>query len=306
MTDLLVGSTGFVGTNLADSHSFGLAVHSSNIKQSFGRQWDLAIYAGIPSAMFLANNEPEADLEIMRNARLNIQRINPKRLVLISTISVYPDSRGKSELDAPEPDNPSAYGANRRQLEQWVREDFPDALVVRLPALYGIGLKKNFLYDLKNPAPVMLKEGKFHELAKECPLILESYAESQGGYFRQTQNADTNALNRWFGQHDFNSLCFTDSRSRFQFYSLGNLWEDIKHALEAEVNVLNIATAPLQAGEIYRHLHGTEWRNELDAEPFDYDMKTVHFGNTLEAPGYRQSKESTLEDVIEFVRNSAA
>jgi len=41
------------------------------------------------------------------------------------------------------------YGRHRLELEQFVRESF-HALVVRLPALFGPGLKKNAIYDLIN------------------------------------------------------------------------------------------------------------------------------------------------------------
>lgn len=94
----------------------------------------------------------------MRAARENIRRIAPQQLVLISSIAVLADSRGVYEDSPAQPaENLPAYGKNRLQLEQWVREDFPDALIVRLPALYGIGIKKNFLFDLHTITPTMLK-----------------------------------------------------------------------------------------------------------------------------------------------------
>ena len=77
--------------------------------------------------MFLANADPAADLAVMRAARENLRKIAPKQVVLVSSIAVYPDSRGKTEADAPDPTDPAlpAYGRNRRMLELWVRQDFP-------------------------------------------------------------------------------------------------------------------------------------------------------------------------------------
>ena len=120
--DLLVGSTGFVGGNLRAKHTFAAVCHSSNIAAQYGTQPDLCVYAGVPAAMFLANADPEADMEVMRTARENLRKIAPKSLVLISSIAVFADSRGRCEDDAPDTDGLPAYGRNRLQLEQWVRE----------------------------------------------------------------------------------------------------------------------------------------------------------------------------------------
>lgn len=167
--DLLVGSTGFVGGNLAAKHAFAAVCHSTDIAAQFGAKPDLCVYAGVPAAMFLANADPDADLAVMAAARENLRQIAPKQLVLISSIAVYADSREKDEQSPMTPDGLPAYGRNRLQLERWVREDYPNALIVRLPALYGIGLKKNFLFDLHTITPAMLKPEKYTELAQKSP-----------------------------------------------------------------------------------------------------------------------------------------
>ena len=148
---VLVGSTGFVGGNLLASHAFDAVCHSTDVADQFGKGNDLVVYAGVPAAM--------------RAARENLRRLAPKQAVLISSVCVYADSRGKTESDEPEGAVLAPYGANRLQLEQWVREDFDSALIVRLPALYGKGLKKNFLYDLHTVTPALLRPAKYEELA---------------------------------------------------------------------------------------------------------------------------------------------
>ena len=222
--DLLVGCTGFVGGNLAAAHTFAAACHSTDIETCFGMQPELCVYAGVPAAMFLANADPEADLAVMRAARQNLQRIAPKKLVLISTTAVYADCRAKYEDDLPDVTNLSAYGKNRLQLEQWVRRDSPDALIVRLPALYGQGLKKNFLFDLHTITPAMLKPAKYDELAAKSALVRGSYALAENGFYKLAPGCDRAALKAFFAANDFNALAFTDARSRYQFYPLARLW----------------------------------------------------------------------------------
>ena len=114
MNDLLVGATGFVGSNLRKSHTFAGMCHSTDIQDYFYSAPELCIYAGIPAAMFLANTNADADLAIMETARENIRKINPSKLVLVSTIAVYDETKGKDESSKIDESKLLPYGKNRR------------------------------------------------------------------------------------------------------------------------------------------------------------------------------------------------
>ena len=301
--DLLVGSTGFVGGNLRAKHTFAAVCHSSDIAAQYGTQPDLCVYAGVPAAMFLANADPEADMEVMRTARENLRKIAPKSLVLISSIAVFSDSRGRCEDDAPDTDGLPAYGRNRLQLEQWVREDFNDALIVRLPALYGAGLKKNFLFDLHTITPAMLKPEKYNELAEKLPLVKTGYTLADNGFYKLNGTADKTALKEFFAGNDFNALAFTDSRSRYQFYNLGRLWQDIEAARAAGLTMLHLCTPPISAAEAYTAVTGkADWTNELPKSPFDYDLRSRYAAVLGGSGDYLCTKEEELDDVTHFLR----
>lgn len=302
--DILVGSTGFVGTNLAAAHDFSLAVHSGNVQTAYGTRAELCVYAGVPSAMFLANADPEADLDVMRAARENLRRINAAQTVLVSTIAVYDDSRGRDEESQPDGGALPAYGANRLQLERWVREDFPQALIVRLPALYGRGLKKNFLYDLHTLIPAMLRPEKYDELAAQSELVRGAYAPAGNGFYQRNGTADAAALRAWFETAPFNALAFTDSRSRFQYYGLARLWADITTALEYGLTTLNLTTPPVCAAEVYAAVTGkTGWRNELEKPPFDYDLHSRYAALLGGEGNYLCTREQELEDICRFMKD---
>ena len=303
--DLLVGSTGFVGGNLLAKHTFAAECHSSDMTAQYGTRPDLCVYAGVPAAMFLANADPEADLAVMRAARENIRQIAPKRLVLISSIAVLADSRGVYE-DSPAQDNEglSAYGKNRLQLERWVREDFPDALIVRLPALYGAGIRKNFLFDLHTITPAMLRPEKYSELAAKSPLVKSAYTLADNGFYKLNGTADPVALRAFFAANDFNALAFTDARSRYQFYNLGRLWSDMEAARAADVKLLHLCTPPVSAAEVYTAVTGkTDWHNELPKPPFDYDLRSRHAALLGGSGDYLCTKQQELDDITRFMRS---
>ena len=88
MNRMLVGYTGFVGSNIYAKGDFDGIYNSKNIQEAYGKNPDLLIYSGLRAEKFLANNAPEKDLELIYGAEKNIEKINPKKLILISTIDV--------------------------------------------------------------------------------------------------------------------------------------------------------------------------------------------------------------------------
>lgn len=302
---VLVGSTGFVGGNLMASHRFDAVYHSTDIEKGFAQPNGLVVYAGVPAAMFLANADPAADLAVMKKARENLQKLRPQRVVLISSIAVYRDSRGKTEESPMETEGLSAYGANRLQLEQWVRQDFPDALIVRLPALYGRGLKKNFLYDLRTLTPAMLKADKYAQLAQQSELVKNGYSDGGNGFWKLNGKVDEQELRAFFEQNDFNALAFTDSRSMYQFYDLSKLWGHIQKALDAGLTLVNLTTPPVSAAEVYRAATGKSFANHLAKEPFDYDLHSIYASVLGGRDGYLCTKEEELASVVEFLKSPA-
>jgi nucleoside-diphosphate-sugar epimerase len=147
MTAALVGHTGFVGETLKRQAAFDALYRSTDIDAIDGRAFDLVVCAGAPAAKWKANREPEADRAGLERLKLHLGRMRTRRLVLVSTVDVYPEPRGVDEASPIVPDPRNAYGTNRLDLERFCQERF-DATVVRLPALFGQGLRKNAVYDL--------------------------------------------------------------------------------------------------------------------------------------------------------------
>ena len=304
MKDILVGYSGFVGSNIADKHVFEGLFNSKNINEAFGLKPDLLVYSGVPSAMFLANNFPEKDFDIIENAMDNINKINPKCLVLISTIAVYDNPIGVDENSKIELDKLTTYGKNRLLLEQYVEENYKDYLIVRLPALFGKNLKKNFIYDYINLIPSLLTKDKFVELIENDSFIKDYYTLQDNGFYKckELNNDEKVILKNYFKKNIFSALNFTDSRSIYQFYDLSHLWEHIEIALKNNIKKLNLATEPIQVSELYTALSGKTFINELDKQPFEYNYKTIHANLFGGKNGYIYTKNNVLTQIKEFIK----
>lgn len=147
----LVGHTGFVGSNLLAAGGYDATFNSRNFRDMAGRSFDELVCAGVSAAKWIANGDPAGDRAAIAALTDTLAKARIDRFVLISTIDVYPDSASREDESADLAGRPNhAYGTHRLELEEWVRERHPDALIARLPGLYGRGLKKNAIYDLLN------------------------------------------------------------------------------------------------------------------------------------------------------------
>lgn len=303
MNSCLVGYTGFVGSNIASKFKFDKLYNSKNIQEAFGKKTDLLVYSGVRAEKFLANSEPEKDFEIIKNAFENIKKINPKYVVLISTIDVYKNPVDVDEDTAIDTDNLQPYGFNRYQLEKMVANEFEQHTIVRLPGLFGENIKKNFIYDLINVIPSMLHEEKFKQLCCKDNLIKDYYIRQENGFYKckQLAEVDREQLKEYFNKIGFSALNFTDSRGRFQFYNLDYLAEHIKIAVENNVKLLNIAVEPLSVKEIHKTIKGSDFVNEVAKVIPKYDYKTKYAEIFGGKDGYIFDKRVILDDIKKFV-----
>ena len=83
--NILVGYTGFVGSNLYATGKFDAVYNSKNIEEAYGTNPELLVYAGLRAEKYLANNAPEKDMALIKQAEK--MRFKP-RSILLSLIRI--------------------------------------------------------------------------------------------------------------------------------------------------------------------------------------------------------------------------
>jgi nucleoside-diphosphate-sugar epimerase len=142
----LIGHTGFVGANLAAQAPFDEKYNSRNIDDIRGKRFGLVVCAGAYAAKWKANKDPEGDRAALEKLMAPLREVEAARFILISTVDVHPRPEMVDE-DSPLEGTPTPYGRHRRALEELCAERF-SATILRLPGLFGPGLRKNVIYDL--------------------------------------------------------------------------------------------------------------------------------------------------------------
>lgn len=304
MIKSIVGYTGFVGSNLCAFGKFDNFYNSKNIEEAFDTKPDILYFAGIRAEKFLANSNPKKDLENIYNAIETIKKIDPKKLVLISTVDVYPVPNDVDE-DSIIEGTGDAYGTNRYIFERMAKKDFPNTLIVRLPALFGINIKKNFIYDCLNPIPSMLNNNIYNRLTRINNNIKKYYEKFDDNFYKIIKLKDTQKeeLLQILRDCDFDARYFTDSRSVYQFYPLKRLYDDIQIALDNGLKIINISSEPLSSSEIYRFLFNKEFVNEVSTKPAYYNFKSKYATLYGGSNGYIIKKKDVLNELRSFVNN---
>lgn len=149
----LVGYSGFVGGVLQHSRAFDVRVNRRDGTDLGPGHFDEVVCAGAPAEKWLANQDPSEDQANLRALMELLRRASIGRLILISTVDVYPRPVDVDEATPIDPAEVEPYGRHRLLLESFVRDEFSDHLIVRLPALFGPGLKKNLIFDLLHDRP---------------------------------------------------------------------------------------------------------------------------------------------------------
>lgn len=248
----IFGHTGLVGGNLLRQTKASHLFNSQNSAEASGAHFDTVYFTAARAEKWKANADPTSDAEHVDRLVKLLGSFSTRRLILISTVDVFSDPRGVDEDTTPLVEGQQAYGRNRYRLELAAREIHPSALIVRLPGLFGPGLKKNIIFDLM-----------------------------------------TN-----------NRLEFINPASRFQYYGLSNLANDIAIASESGLRLVHLTSEQIESGRLAREVFGVTLPPTSESVSVAYDFRTKYaesFGGTGH---YQYSATDTLSAVREFVEGA--
>ncbi len=147
MKSALIGHTGFVGGVLRSQTGFDDFYNSANIEDLPGNRYELLVCSGAPAEKWKANQNPKADRDNLERLTHALAGVAAHEVILISTVDVFGRPLEVDESTPIDEAEATPYGRHRRQLERFVEERF-QTRVIRLPGLFGSGLRKNAVYDL--------------------------------------------------------------------------------------------------------------------------------------------------------------
>lgn len=300
----LVGYTGFVGSNLCRSASFDFLANSKNVQQLYGVRPDVLIYAGVTGTKWYANTHKEYDEAIIRAAEENIVKIAPKKLVLISTVDVYSSIDDVTEETPIEVAKLHTYGKNRYMLEKWTEENIEDYHIVRLPAIYGENLKKNFIYDLIHLVPYTLTKDRMDAIITNYSDISSYYRLNVDKNFEliPLEKGEYRKLREIFAEIPMNALSFTNSESSYQFLNLATVWKYIETVIKEQIRTINLVTEPIAAEEVFEYIYHDKFRNDT-VNRINYNLKSIYADSIVgHGKQYYGDKDAVLYDLEKFVR----
>lgn len=312
----LIGHTGFVGGALLRQTAFADCYNSANIDAIAGQQFGTLVCAAAPGSMLEANRAPDRDRAGIEALIRQLSSVRAERFVLISSIAVLADFAGRDDETTHAFQQELAYGRHRRELESFVESHFAGSLIIRLPALFGHGLRKNFLFDLMNPVPSMLPQARLDWLVGGLDPILAAwlgtlYSPDPVTGMLKLDRAALNADRRRAVLEDTlaglgaSATQFHHPDTTYQYYPIDRLWVDIGIALEAGLSHLHLVSEPLTAAAIHRRLTGVAMP-ETGARLHREDMRTAHAALWDAQGPYQFGAGATMERLAAFFASERA
>jgi hypothetical protein len=261
----------------------------------------------------MANKFPEEDWRSITLLMKNLEQVKCKTFVLVSTIDVYKTGIEVDEDSKISENGLMPYGSHRVILERLVKTVFPSAYIIRLPGIFGKGLRKNFIFDLIFRIPKMISSMEcnrlkcnLNEIEKE--LINSCYEMGLNGILCLKSCLSKNKLvdlRKVLQRAELTSLRFTDSRSLYSYYDLSDLKKDLKHIITQNIHLINLVTEPMMAGEISELAFDYTFINRLEGKnPFQFRIRSKYDEIFHGSRGYLYDKEQVIKKLREFNRDS--
>lgn len=309
-TVAVLGATGFVGTIVANSLNnnnlsiFRIGRQSPNPSTPIDELWCCAA----PGSMVHANSHPQEDAAAVEAVFDRMETLAPRRVVLVSTIAALANFGHGQDEDNAQPEKTTPYGANRAWLEERVQKAWgPNALVLRLPALFGPGLKKNALYDLLHPLPSFLR-------APDAQRALDLLGPDWAQMGAWSADGTLWTLNREPAEHhpqaptwterlhgaNLTSWRFSNPESTYQFYEVPRLVDDAHRLMEAGIRCAHLAPEPLRMRDVAQ-AYGVDLPTNA-AKLHHESLRTCHSAVFGAAAPYTQGRGEVLDNVRSFLR----
>jgi len=173
----LLGANGFVGNTVCTIAPEIQRFTRQNMYDLLDVDIDVLIISAVSAEKWRANKDPINDMENIKKLIHFLEKLSIKNAILISTIDVVgPNKLFFEDLTETEFSS-EPYGFNRGLLEKRIQNLFANHHILRLPGLFGPGLKKNLLFDLINNERVNLNSTEDSYQYLYAPKILELIEE---------------------------------------------------------------------------------------------------------------------------------
>jgi len=292
----LIGYTGFVGSTLNLNCNFTHKYNSKNIHEIQNESFDLIVCAGIAATKWWANLHEQEDLNNIMSLLNNLKSVKTKKFILISTIDVYNDISDGDE-DTLLSANNCPYGKNRYYAETFIKETFIDYNIIRLPGLFGYGLKKNIIYDyLQNTLKELNVNSSFQwynitNLFTDINTIINNNYKITNLFTEPIYNED---LHNIFSKYKSNTAYIPTNKNQINYnvktkYSNNSYW-DTKDNILSQIDeyIQNMTCNTLTISSLsWKHNNDKEMLdklkifgiNKLEVSPYKYFGKNIEKAN---------------------------
>lgn len=137
-----------MGSNLDSQLHFSHKYNSKNFLESRNLEFNEVYFSAARAEKWRINQNPSQDKEHIDELKNILGNLRAKKLILISTVDVFIAPYEVTESSRLIKKGLHPYGLHRAELEEFVQDNFEQHYILRLPGLFGPGLKKNVIYDL--------------------------------------------------------------------------------------------------------------------------------------------------------------